>query len=468
MTTGKDLLDLGFKSGKWFKDALAYINDHGLEGAPMLAYLDTVKPPAELPLLAAPAPFFENIRADSAVEQQNIDQVRQSMALLMRTPTVVTGAVMPDACPAGPLSTIPVGGVVVARQAIHPGMHSADICCSVMLTNLGKIDPKTVLDVAQQVTHFGPGGRLPERQYALPAALRAEFAANPFLNSAKTLSLAQEHLGTQGDGNHFLYVGTSAATGDTVLVTHHGSRGVGARLYTEGMKVAERFRQQLSPVTAPANAWLPADSPEGEAYWAALQLVRQWTKLNHLCLHDDIAQRLQAAVQQRFWNEHNFVFRAGDLYYHAKGATPLDPQFMPDITGPRIIPLNMAEPILIVEGDTTAHNLGFAPHGAGRNLSRTRHKYSKADKTREEWFAEETQGIDARFFFNEIDISELPSAYKNAAEVKRQIAEFKLARTVDEIRPYGCIMAGDWEKNAPWRVKKRQEKRVGNEPSGGK
>jgi tRNA-splicing ligase RtcB len=448
MTTGKDLLDLGFKSGKWFKDALTHINDHELEGAALLAYLDTVKPPAELPLLAAPAPFYENIRADSAVEQQNIDYVRQSMALLMRTPTVVTGAIMPDACPAGPPGTIPVGGVVVTRNAIHPGMHSADICCSVMLTNLGKVDPKTVLDVAQQVTHFGPGGRPPERQYPLPAELLAEFQANPFLNSAKDISLAHEHLGTQGDGNHFLYVGISAATGDTVLVTHHGSRGVGARLYSAGMKVAERFRQQLSPETAPANAWLPSESAEGVAYWAALQTVRKWTKLNHLRLHDDVVQRLQATVQQRYWNEHNFVFKAGDLYYHAKGATPLDPQFMPDITGPRIIPLNMAEPILIVEGDTTANNLGFAPHGAGRNLSRTRHKYSKADKTREEWFAEETQGI-----------SELPSAYKNAAEVKRQIAEFKLARTVDEIQPYGCIMAGDWEVNAPWRVKKRQDKK---------
>jgi RNA-splicing ligase RtcB len=458
MTTGKDLLDLGFKSGKWFKEALEHINAHALEGDALLAYLREVGPPPALPLLPEPRPFFENIRADTAVEQQNIDYVRLSMQQLMRTPTVVTGAVMPDACPAGPPGTIPVGGVVVARQAIHPGMHSADICCSVMLTNLGKTDPKTVLDVAQQVTHFGPGGRAPERQYPLPEALRAAFAANPFLNSDKDLSLAQEHLGTQGDGNHFLYVGTSAATGDTVLVTHHGSRGVGARLYTAGMKAAERFRQQLSPDTAPANAWLPADSPEGEAYWAALQLVRQWTKLNHLYLHDDIAARLQVPVQQRFWNEHNFVFKAGDLYYHAKGATPLDPQFMPDITGPRIIPLNMAEPILIVEGDTTANNLGFAPHGAGRNLSRTGHKRSKADKTKEEWFAEETRGIDARFFFNEIDISELPSAYKNAAEVKRQIAEFGLARTVDEIRPYGCIMAGDWEVNAPWRVKKRQEK----------
>jgi tRNA-splicing ligase RtcB len=26
------------------------------------------------------------------------------------------------------------------------------------------------------------------------------------------------------------------------------------------------------------------------------------------------------------------------------------------------------------------------------------------------------------------------------------------------VEPYGCIMAGDWEKNAPWRIKKRQEK----------
>ncbi|GAB3638688.1 RtcB family protein [Hymenobacter arcticus] len=458
MTNGKDLLDLGFKSGKWFKEALEHINAHGLSGEPLLAYLATVKPPDAIPLLPEPLPFYENISASSVVEQQNIDYVRASMRLLMRTPTVVTGAIMPDACPAGPPGTIPVGGVVVTRNAIHPGMHSADICCSVMLSNLGKTDPKQVLDAAQQVTHFGPGGRPPERRYELPADLRAEMQANPFLDTDKTLALAHEQLGTQGDGNHFLYVGISRNTGDTILVTHHGSRGVGARLYTAGMKVAERFRQQLSPETAPANAWLPADSPEGEAYWQALQTVRKWTKLNHLCLHDDIAQRLAAPVQQRYWNEHNFVFKTGDLYYHAKGATPLDPRFLPDITGPRIIPLNMAQPILIVEGATTVNNLGFAPHGAGRNLSRTRHKASRTDKTKEAWFAEETQGIDARFFFNQIDISELPSAYKDAAEVQQQIAQFGLATVLDEVRPYGCIMAGDWEQDAPWRVKKRQAK----------
>lgn len=53
------------------------------------------------------------------------------------------------------------------------------------------------------------------------------------------------------------------------------------------------------------------------------------------------------------------------------------------------------------------------------------------------------------------DISELPSAYKSAAAVRRQIERYGLAEVVDEVLPYGCIMAGDWQADAPWR-KKRQ------------
>jgi len=163
-------------------------------------------------------------------------------------------------------------------------------------------------------------------------------------------------------------------------------------------------------------------------------------------------------AQDRYWNEHNFVFKDGDLFYHAKGATPLDAKFMPDITGPRLIPLNMAEPVLIVEGKTTNTNLGFAPHGAGRNMSRTQHKKNKAEFTNEEVFAEETKGLDIRFFSKEIDVSELPSAYKNAASVRNQMNDFNLGEVIDEVMPYGCIMAGDWQKNAPWRIKRRERK----------
>ena len=114
----------------------------------------------------------------------------------------------------------------------------------------------------------------------------------------------------------------------------------------------------------------------------------------------------------------------------------------------------MAEPVLIVEGQTTATNLGFAPHGTGRNMSRTQHKKTKAELTNEEVFLLETKGLDVRFFSNEIDVSELPSAYKSANTVREQMDEFNLGNVIDEVLPYGCIMAGDWERNAPWRKRK--------------
>jgi RNA-splicing ligase RtcB len=367
---------------------------------------------------------------------------------------------MPDACPTGKPGVIPVGGVAVAKNAIHPGMHSADICCSVMLTDFGKTDPKLILDTAHSVTHFGPGGRSREDQFRFPMDLLEEIEGNAFLNDQKCISAARSHLGTQGDGNHFLFVGRSKLTGNTMMITHHGSRGFGANLFSKGMKVADRFRRELSPETLKQNAWIPFDTDEGQAYWEALQIVRKWTKENHACLHNAVAEKADVAIENRFWNEHNFVFKDGDLFYHAKGATPLDPKFMPDITGPRLIPLNMSEPVLIVEGETTETNLGFAPHGAGRNLSRTQHRKSKEHITNEEVFKQETEGLDVRFFSNEIDVTELPTAYKNAESVRNQMEEFGLGKVIDEVMPYGCIMAGDVQKNAPWKKRRRNRQKM--------
>lgn len=451
------MIALGFAPGKWFREAIQHVNENQLSHEAMLHYLEQFRMPPMIGLHTEAVPFAVNIKAENELEQENVDAVIATMRALMKTPTIVGGAIMPDACPTGPTGTIPVGGVVVAKNAIHPGMHSADICCSVLLTDFGKADPKAVLDAAQSVTHFGPGGRSREAQFRFPAAMLEAFEANWFLRGDEMTQIARSHLGTQGDGNHFLFVGRSAKTGNTMMVTHHGSRGVGAKLYTKGMKIAEQFRVQLSKDTLKQNAWIPFDTEAGQEYWKALQIIRQWTKLNHEVIHDATAAKLGAAVENRYWNEHNFVFKKDDLFYHAKGATPLDAEFMPDITGPRLIPLNMSEPVLIVEGATTGNNLGFAPHGAGRNLSRSAHRKTRAHKTNLEVFAEETEGLDVRFFSNEIDITELPSAYKNAATVRSQMNEFGLGTVIDEVQPYGCIMAGDWEKNAPWKQKRRQK-----------
>lgn len=66
-------------------------------------------------------------------------------------------------------------------------------------------------------------------------------------------------------------------------------------------------------------------------------------------------------------------------------------------------------------------------------------------------------GIDMRFHAGHIDATELPSAYKSADTIRRSMRAFGLATVNGHIEPYGCIMAGDWERDAPSRRKSEIE-----------
>lgn len=460
MITGRNLIDAGFPQGPEFGKALTALQGMNIEIDDLPAWVSENAPAPRLGL-QTPPDLIINLGAETDLERDNLSKVTETMLEVMKTPIVTSGVVMPDACPAGPIGTIPVGGVIASKGGIHPGMHSADICCSMMVTEFKGADPKAVLDAIHAVTHFGPGGRPNGKRFTLSPRMYDAMRENPFLSSNKALQLATEHMGTQGDGNHFAFVGTNGA-GNVCLVTHHGSRGPGAFLYSSGVKLAEKMTRKVAERVLKQNAWIPAESREGEDYWAALQLIRKWTKANHSCLHAATADVAGVKVAQRLWNEHNFVFQEGDMFYHAKGATPVHDAFLPDTDGVQIVPLNMAQPVLLIEGQKNDRNLGFAPHGAGRNMSRTKHRKLMGDKTDEQIFAEETAGIDARFWCGNIDVTELPSAYKDGPAVRRQMEEMNLANVVDEIQPYGAIMAGDWERDMPWRKKARSKAEAGS------
>lgn len=440
MITGKHLIEKGYKPGPWFAKAIVELNEFGvpLEGLEFKMVVEKHQPKhSYVEPYAEALPYFKNLIAENDDELENLISVEATMDVVMRTPTITAGAIMPDACPAGPIGNIPVGGVVVARNAIHPAMHSADICCSVMITGFGFNDPKRILDLIHKITDFGGGPRKKDH-FPVPQSLMNRMAANPYFDGM-ALAMAKSHMGSQGDGNHFSFVGKSRNTGETCLVTHHGSRGVGARVYKAGMRVAESWRKRLSPNSNKINAWIPYDSEDGVKYWEALQLIREWTKLNHEVLHKYVCDILKYKSKLHFWNEHNFVFKKNDQFFHAKGSTPMRDDFVPDNhTGLRIIPLNMAEPVLIVKRQwKSLTGLEFAPHGAGRNMSRS--KFLRQDYSD---FQKEIEGLDIRAYSGIHDHSEFPSAYKSAKVVREQIEYFGLGEVVDEIIPYGCIMAG--------------------------
>ena len=417
--TGNDILALGIAPGPHIKLMLERANTTGVCTYDALRDL---LPAPMIPLRESPDHFSVNIHADTPEEQSNLDAVIETMNEVMRTPVVLGGAIMPDACPAGPVGTIPVGGVVVSRH-VHPGMHSADICCSVMVS-LHDTTPEKLMANMSESVWFGPGGR---KQHVMSDNLRDRVRNNGITRAFE--DVADWHMGTQGDGNHFVYVGVQRSTGKTALVTHFGSRGFGARVYKAGMAVAERYRRAISPETLKQNAWIPYDAPEFGEYMRALDVVQDWTQENHRVLHGH--------GEIVTWTIHNFVFERDGLLYHGKGATPAWSEGKVEA-----IPLNMAEPVLLVRGCNNDESLGFMPHGAGRNMSRSAHLRSTQPD-----IAAETAGLDVRFWSGEPDLSELPSAYKNAASVRRDIEAYGLGVVVDEITPYGCIMAGHIQKN---------------------
>ena len=228
--TGKDLIRLGYTPAKWFGEVLETANRLGYNELDVVTMCDIElsKVPTYIPLKdESEYNYGVNMRRLDYYDT-NADAVADTMRAVLRTPTVVDdgmgGVIMPDACPAGPVGTIPVGGVVKTKNAIHPGMHSADICCSVMVSDLENANPADVMDAAFANCHFGPGGRFD--YYDSPSlTLMEELKLNPFTKGVKAMKMANTHFGTSGDGNHFIYVGTHGITGNTMLVTHWGSRG---------------------------------------------------------------------------------------------------------------------------------------------------------------------------------------------------------------------------------------------------
>lgn len=488
----RDLVAAGWHEGRRLGAALRRARDlemSGLSRSDVLGQLER-EFPKQLPVILPrhePAPLAEAIEPETAEEAANVMAARARMLELLHLPVIKRGAIMPDACPSGASrATIPVGGAIEVENAIIPGAHSADICCSMYASFFPANHPVGgMMDHLFKTTHFGPGGRPRGDQWS-SAVLEEPVWENEFLSGLQ--SRARDFMGTQGDGNHFAYVGrihfteTQRAALEVagyseladwierrdgqfnVLVTHHGSRGLGADVYKRGQKAARAWCDQNAKDIPDAAVWLPGDSPEGRAYWAALQYVSRWTRENHAQIHAAFLRRLGQRALVQIGNEHNFVWKSGDVFLHGKGATPAwkDAEGRP-LLG--LIPLNMAREILLVLGSDNHDYLSFCPHGAGRNLSRTamlrpyKDVDGEIDPARvQEVLAAATAGLDIRWYNGAPDLSESPLGYKDATKVKAQIARFSLANVVGEIQPQGCIMAG--EAPEPKWARARREKRA--------
>lgn len=486
--SGNDILKLGVPQGPLIKKALERHKELLQKGLHPTEIPDLLKKEfqrqeqSQLSLRQIPLPIAVAASAKTPEEEQNLSAAQKKMEELTLCPVIQRAALMPDTCPSGhEFGCIPVGGALETEHHILPAAHSSDVCCS-LHTSLFSCPqpPQTILNALQQSTQFGPHSH-PEPPWH--PVLGEPVWQNPFLKGLEPI--AQKHLQTQGDGNHFASLGkipSSHLLGHALdkegyyaeakplltlpdsplwaLTTHHGSRALGAHIYKRGLEKAIQWTQTLLKNAPKSLAWIDLNSPTGQQYWEALQYAERWTKANHELIHTQTLSLLQTQAQCHLSNAHNFVWKHNGKILHGKGATPA----WKDTEGRRrlgIIPLNMTAGILLTFGADAQNFLSFSPHGAGRNKSRSdtlkpflNPLTQKPDTNRiAQTLRTLTGHLDIRWASGKADLSESPLGYKNASEIKRQLQHFALADIATEIQPHGCLMAG--EIPTPWKEKKQ-------------
>lgn len=292
---------------------------------------------------------------------------------------------------------------------------------------------------------------------------------------------AIDSVGTLGSGNHFLEIGQSVETGDHWLVIHSGSRGLGENTAKYWQQQATEYINDIENRTDPRperirdhlsdfpddymkfdletvddddlRVWVtggmgedfvnydaisktereqvrkelklardigeeefspaePLDYLEGEraaGYLIDMIFCQQYASENRKMMAEQVAEALGVTVQDEIESVHNFVdFRDGII---RKGATRA-------YTGERaIVPFNMRDGTLIVDGKSNPEFNFSVAHGAGRVMSR----HQADDEFTEDELRDQMD--EAGAYAGALPTEEDPRAYKPASLIEDAIQE---------------------------------------------
>ncbi len=237
-------------------------------------------------------------------------------------------------------------------------------------------------------------------------------------------------LGTLGSGNHFIEVSLDEM--DAVwLFLHSGSRGVGNKIATQHIKIAQGLMKQwFITLPDPDLAYLVEGTPEFTRYLQELRWAQRFALLNREEMMDRVVRQLSewlgvAVVEQERINcHHNFTAQethfGKSVWLSRKGAISARPGEL------GLIPGSMGTASYVVSGLGNPVALYSSPHGAGRQFSRSA---ARKRFTQDELRAAMT-GIEFRDTAAFLD--EIPGAYKDIDRVMADAAD--LVETVHTLR----------------------------------
>ncbi len=228
-------------------------------------------------------------------------------------------------------------------------------------------------------------------------------------------------LGTLGSGNHFIEI-TLDELDRVWLFLHSGSRGVGNKIAQRHIAIARKECEKWW-INLPHRdlAYLVEGTKEFWTYIRELRWAQQYALLNREEMMDRVVSCFQnwsgisVLEQERINCHHNFTQQeqhyGKDVWVSRKGAIEAK------LDQPGLIPGSMGTASYVVRGKGCEPALNSAPHGAGRQFSRT----SARARFTHDQLRKAMAGIEFRDTAAFLD--EIPAAYKDIDQVMEDAKE---------------------------------------------
>ena len=331
-----------------------------------------------------------------------------------------------------------VGSVIPTKGAIMPAAVGVDIGCGMIAWRLDVLAsdlPGDRARVREQIERAIPlsagryNARVDQHAETRVATLEADAQERGFDPAAYAKNWRLQ-LGSLGSGNHFIEI--SLDEQDRVwLFLHSGSRGVGNKIAQHHIGVAQKVMRD-NGIGLPDRdlAYLTEGSDEFADYISQMQWAQHFALLNREVMmhrvYDQVSRWLGESpedgprVTQEVNCHHNYTVpetHGGEqVWLSRKGAiSAWEGEW-------GLIPGSMGARSYVVQGRGNAAALMSAPHGAGREYSRSRarREFTLAD-------LEAAMG-DIEYRHTEAFVDEIPAAYKDIDVVMRDAEDLVTIR----------------------------------------
>lgn len=340
--------------------------------------------------------------------------------------------------------TMPVG------EWVNPNHIGVDIGCGMLCARItSTITPDMYMDIDQRIREVVPMGfeihewsktdiwhNIIFDDFFYPRtdiANRWNFGFSKIANLCRNIGLDltvwQRSIGTLGGGNHFIELGRSENTGHYYLTIHSGSRNFGKRVCDYHAKRLDGYKKMLAEEvehikqTLPKQQWEAAiklakkrlQGREGyltgeakEEYLKDMYTAQAYASVNRYTILHLILRAMNWQCGEVIETVHNYINPQDNIIRKGAVSAHEDEKL--------IIPMNMADGILLCRGKGNKDWNCSAPHGAGRLFSRT--------AAREQLSMDEFKQRMTNVYSTSVcpeTLDESPMAYKPTEEIRSLI-----------------------------------------------